>query len=223
MTMPLESAMTASFAQAGAPALACQVVPFHYVLESLESAAVQLCEKVPLQAEEYDRLKSESEFRGGVALPLGVLIGLMSAPISLLLLPVAVALPLGLIFQSHQLRQQSRKLLAVCLNLGYARSPLLDGLVAAVKRMKLPEDASSGTWSAAIALAATYLGDWEMSTQMKHEFYPGLSAEEPKNVQDFLDFLMAHEPDGVWLDVQELRKLGREVNDMYPTEPEPVA
>ncbi|GAB3314382.1 hypothetical protein GCM10027451_29270 [Geodermatophilus aquaeductus] len=99
----------------------------------------------------------------------------------------------------------------------------MDGLISAVKRMKLPEDASSGTWSAAISMAATYLGDWELSTQIQLEFYPGLAAEEPKNVQDFLDFLMLHEPDGVWFAVQELRKYGREVSEAYPAEPDPLA
>ncbi|SFT82445.1 hypothetical protein SAMN05660657_03302 [Geodermatophilus amargosae] len=215
--------MTASFAQAGAPALACQVVPFRYVINSLEAAAVQLCEKVPLQAEEYDRVKSESEFRGGLALPLGVLLGLLAAPISPFLLPVAAAVSVGLIFQSHQLRQQSRRLLAMCLQLGYARSPLLDGFLAAVKRMRLPEDASAGTWSAALAVAATNLGDWELQTQIMDEFYPGLAAEEPKNVLDFLDFLMINDPDGVWVAVEGLRKYGRKVSDTYPTEPTPVA
>jgi hypothetical protein len=178
----LHNAVTSALTRGGAPEVLSYAFPVDGLLHRLDVAVLQLGQTAAEQAQEYDRLRTEAEFRTGVAPPLAVLLVLFSwyacgfwavfcAP--LLLLPSLI-----LLGQAHRQRRTRQVLAARCVNLGYVRIPVLEDLANELQRAELPAGRSFGTWAGVTAAALKRLGEPELATHMVYAYFHRMQALE---------------------------------------------
>ncbi|NDI47211.1 hypothetical protein [Goekera deserti] len=103
--------------------------PTDAFIHRLGGVAPQLQINSPGQAQEFDRLNSESEFRRGVSAPLAGLLGQLSWDVAPWLLPVALALPVVLLGQSFRRQRGAINVLANSVYLDQMKLPAFERCV----------------------------------------------------------------------------------------------
>jgi hypothetical protein len=190
---PVMDALSGVYARAGAPGSASLTVPTNELFERLETTSVQLGEAAPTQAQEYDRLVSEAEFRGGVAVPLGVLLGIFAWQVWPPLVAAAFLAASALGWQAHVLRLRAKERLAISVHLGYTKIPMMEALYNELVRRKPTGRASEGTWAGITTVALDRVGELEMASYSLHEFLSGEPTES--DIEDCGHYLAEQGPE----------------------------
>ena len=153
-------AAASAFARAGAPGGTFLAVPVDILAEQAPAAARQMWESAPQQAQEYDRLSAEGQFRAAVVPPICGLAAICATKASAWLW---FALPLisVLLYQAYRSRRNADEVLIAAMYLGYVKLPSLESLSQELGGMGLPAD--EPTWMAASVVAAHRLGDFDVA------------------------------------------------------------
>lgn len=105
----------------------------HLILDEFDLAELRLSKDAPDQYQQYDRLRSEAEFRLGIALPLTTLLMVFAfmLPFAPGLILGCVALVVGLLLCRHGIAQYqlASAFMASAIYFGYTSTPLFDSLV----------------------------------------------------------------------------------------------
>jgi hypothetical protein len=171
----IDASMTA-LVRAKVPAGAAMVFPIDYAIDSLPYSAPQLSQAAATQYQEYDRLKSEAEFRVAIVPPL-IAIGAV-APINAkawVLVGLAVS-ALVLLMQAVRQVRASNDILANAAFLEHISMPSVQSVVEYLKELDdLPR--KEGEWAAAIILGLQRRGHFEEAESATYELSLWLAEE----------------------------------------------
>ncbi|WP_143757034.1 hypothetical protein [Clavibacter michiganensis] len=154
-------AVSQKYSSAGFSSSAYLAFPFELIEAQLEPMSLQIWHKAADQYQESDRLRGESDFRVGVALPIIVLAIQLSILFTWWVGVLMCVGALVLIAQSRNYQLERRALLANAFYQGLADSATLDGTVRALKGMTLPAPMSLVLWYEATAIALSKAGSIE--------------------------------------------------------------
>ncbi|MEV0951704.1 hypothetical protein [Promicromonospora sp. NPDC050249] len=119
------------------------------LLEEYELADVILTSRSPEQYQEYDRWRSEAEFRNGIWFPLfliGLNLGPLAGGLAAWLIPVTVGVVSAMLkFQGIEKRAQAEQRLASAVYFNLASTPLFDTLLSELNRRTEQSDSGVPT------------------------------------------------------------------------------
>ena len=179
-----------ALAQAGVPGSATLMFPLDEVIKSLPFTAPQLSQTAPTQYQEYDRARSEVDFRVGVVPPIVVLAAVLPIEVKpWILIGVAFA-GLILLLQAVGQARHSMDILANAAYLGYVTVPMIKSVTEYLSGLtETPEQ--DGQWMGAIVYGLWRGGYYEESDAMMHEL-----AELNEHDRHVLrEYLGDHEPE----------------------------
>jgi hypothetical protein len=189
----LYSTMASKLTAVGAPTLIASLLPADVFINQLERLASQLQINAPGQAQEFDRLNSESEFRRGVSVPLAALLGLLAWDVVPWLVPLAFVLPVVLLGQSFRRQRAATDVLANSVYLNQLKLPSLERWAEVLKASHPPDGALVGEWVAATCLAWRSTEDDWLSNAMAVNFYRQY-ADSLDDIAAFRAYVEAHPP-----------------------------
>lgn len=158
------NSITKSLTKAGVPDWPTFIFPSEMVIELLEYGADKLSQVAPTLYSEYDRLRAESDFRLAITPPL-LAIG-VGVPFSQRswLAACAVFGVMVLLRQAMTYHQESYRILANAVDLGFITFPAVDAVVDYIQNLT-SQPASNGEWMGVIIEALGRRGYFEESDQ----------------------------------------------------------
>ncbi|RKE07955.1 hypothetical protein C8E86_2795 [Catellatospora citrea] len=177
-----------SFIKVGVPGISAITYPVEPALSTLGHSAAQLAITAPALYQEYDRLRSEAEFRLGCAPPLAFLATVAPLNYKPWIITAVVTGCLVLILQAVTQTQSANDILANSAYLGHISIQTVEGLAEAIKQMT-PVPNTEGGWIAAIIVAMERRAQYEekdaVIAELK-EFNP-VTLSEALRYLDFAD------------------------------------
>lgn len=189
----LYSAIASKLGAVGAPPSIAFLFPTDTFIYRLEGVASQLQINAPGQAQEFDRLNSESEFRRGVAVPLAGLLGLLGWDVAPWLLLPALVLPVVLLGQSFRRQRAAIDVLANSVYLDQLKLPALERWIQVLGAAHPPVGAPFGAWVAAGCTAWRSTEDEWLSGGMATLFYERYG-EDAEEVEAFRQYIQEQAP-----------------------------
>ncbi len=168
--------------------------PLAAFLDDLELAAIRLQKESPDLWQQYDRLRSEAEFRLQISLPLATFLIIVGSklpwPWVAVLIFVAVVV-IGLLYlQGIRKLQEANEWIATTLYFGYTSIPLLDAYVV---EAPAGSDNQAGRVSGS-AFALTFMARNNASRDISVQV---IRLRHPSRGKDYLDQVLAEVPDAV--------------------------
>lgn len=164
----LIDAIQSRLARAGVPGSASNMYPFESLLANLRFSAAQLAITAPAQFQEYDRLRSEVEFRVALAPPLVILAALLPAAPRLAILTFSTFAAIMFLIQAIKSTRAANNLLANAAYLEQLKLPALEGLATELEKLE-SKPVSTGQWIAEIVMALHRIGLFEEETALLSE------------------------------------------------------
>ncbi|GAA1398449.1 hypothetical protein ACFQZ4_52585 [Catellatospora coxensis] len=176
-----------AFTKVGVPGVAAMHYPVRHTISTLEHSAAQLAITAPVLYQEYDRLRSEAEFRIGCTPPIVCLAIVAPLNHKMWLVAAVGAGCLVLVLQAIRQTRSAADILANAAYLGHISFQAVDGLVDAVQRVQ-PTPTTDGAWIAAIIVAMDRRAQFE-----EREVVIGELAEfNPTTLSEALEYLRDH-------------------------------
>jgi hypothetical protein len=189
----LYAAVKAAYAKTGAPGGAHFCFPQDYLSDELNAMALQLKHRAPDLYDEYDRLRGEADFRGGIVAPVIGLGAVLASMVTWMLLPVVVYVAAALAWQSHKVGAASVELVAMSLYLGNISAPILESLAEELGGMRLPKNAGIGTWAGATIVALERFGQFDAADASIDETL-AFFEDESEVLEECIEYLQEHSP-----------------------------
>jgi hypothetical protein len=179
-----------ALAKVGVPGTAAMMFPLDEVLSSLSFTASQLSQTAETQYQEYDRVRSEAQFRVAVVPPVIALAAVLPTN-GELWIPIAVVFAgLILLLQAVGQERQSMDILANAAYLGYVTVPMVQSITEYLSGLpSQPEKV--GEWMGAMVQGLWERGYFEESEAMLYE----LAELNEVDLSDLRQYLEDHQPD----------------------------
>lgn len=157
-----------ALAKVGVPGSAALMFPLDEVLGSLSLTAPQLSQTAQTQYQEYDRARSEAQFRVAVVPPLIALAAVLPTNSKLWILIAAIFAGLILLLQAVGQERQAMDILANAAYLGYITVPMVQSITEYLS--ELPnQPIEVGEWLGAIVRGLSERGYFEEQDTMMYE------------------------------------------------------
>jgi hypothetical protein len=182
------AAVTKALGEVGVPGIASQVFPAEQVMEALPFAVPQLSQTAPQQYQEYDRVRSEAEFRLAIVPPIVFLAVIAPVNGRTWIIMGALLSCVVLLCQAFYQERRSNDILANAAYLGYITLPMVQAAIDYVSKVKPP--VNDGEWIGAIIVGLTQRSYFDASDAALRE----LVEFKPDTVDAARAYLEAHAP-----------------------------
>jgi hypothetical protein len=206
--------VTKSLGDIGVPGPAALIFPATQVLDTLSFSAPQLSQTAPTQYQEYDRTRSEVEFRLAIVPPMVLLAAI--APINgrAWIATGTILAGLILLFQALYQERRANDILANAAYLGYVVLPMVQTVAAYLSRIKHPQN--DGEWMGAIIAGLANGAYFEASEAVLHE----LAEFNIEDLSDAQAYLQANAP-GEANTLDRIIEIKNSLDLAYPPTPLP--
>lgn len=187
----LIDAMQRSLGANGVRGIALMFFRVRTLEETLPFGAIQLSQTAPVQYQEHDRLKSETELRIAVVPPLVVISIVLSVRFSWLLTILGAIAVGALLVQAFKNTRQRYDLLANAAYLNLIDLPVVDATISGLSDLE-PRPSTDGHWIAALIAAFDRRGLYDESDFALGE---AQTLDSPQDLLDVIDYLRKYDID----------------------------
>jgi hypothetical protein len=157
-----------ALAKVGVPGSAAMMFPLDEVINSLSFTAPQLSQTAETQYQEYDRVRSEVQFRLAIVPPIIALAAVLPTSGKPWVLIAAVVAGLILLLQAVGQERQSMDIVANALYLGYVTVPMVQSISEYLSGLPSPPE-ELGEWLGVMAQGLWERGYFEEADEMMNE------------------------------------------------------
>ena len=161
-------ANSSALAKVGVPGSAAMMFPLDEVLNSLSFTAPQLSQTAETQYQEYDRVRSEAQFRVAVVPPIVALAAVLPTNGRPWILIAAVFAGLILLLQAVGQERQSMDIVANAAYLGYVTVPMVQSITEYLSEVSNPPE-ETGEWLGVIVQGLWERGYFQEADEMLNE------------------------------------------------------